>query len=350
MAMSVKFGQAKYEQGSKNYFSFKKDQNSFILRIVPPMGELADSGKWSLYHRVEFGYKGTDGRMKPFLSPRKVNYQKMVEQESLAHLRREKIKTQMEDAKKAGNDIVAAKCNDMLRTYNQDAKHYMNAIDLQGNVGLFKIGHKGFQALKAEIDRLRSESVDPISVNDGRYFIFARSGTGRDTLYTVKEYKQKQEIDGPNGKIVADVSFPHAIDEVAIAKIEEGAFNLKTVYPSVTAEEEKLIVEGGPAGVDAVFAKQNTNPASTAQPAQEAPAQQAAPQQEVAQQAEVPQQEVAQAETGSELPTGGIETPQPEAVAETPTQEAPAATATDTTDIGAMSDEDFFKQMENGNF
>ena len=337
--MSVKFGQAKYEQGSKNYFSFKKDQNSFILRIVPPMGELADSGKWSLYHRVEFGYKGTDGRMKPFLSPRKVNYQKMVEQESLAHLRREKIKTQMEEAKKAGNDIVAAKCNDMLRTYNQDAKHYMNAIDLQGNVGLFKLGHKGFQALKAEIDRLRSESVDPISVDNGRFFIFARSGTGRDTLYTVKEYKQKQEIDGPNGKIVADVSFAHAIDDVAIAKIEEGAFNLKTVYPSVTAEEEKLIVEGGPAGVDAVFAKQNANPASTTTtataPQAEAPTQQAAPQ------AEAPQQEVAQAQ---------VETPAQEVAQEAPAVETPAATATDTTDIGAMSDEDFFKSMENGNF
>jgi hypothetical protein len=343
--MSVTFGQAKYEQGSKNYFSFKKDQNSFILRIVPPMGELAESGKWSLYHRVEFGYKGSDGRMKPFLSPRVVNYQKMVEQESLAHLRREKITKQMDEAKRAGNDIVAAKCNDILRTYNQDAKHYMNTIDLQGNVGLFKIGHKGFQALKAEIDRLRTEGVDPISVDNGRYFVFARSGTGRDTLYTVKEYKQKQEIDGPNGKIVADVSFPHAIDAVAIAKIEEGAFNLKTVYPSVTPEEEKLIVEGGPAGVDAVFAKKNDNPASTTTaapaPQAEAPVQQAAPQAEVQVEQPLAKSETVQQETVQ------AETVKPEA---TTTQEAPAAQATDSTDIGAMSDEDFFKQMENGNF
>jgi len=344
--MSVTFGQAKYEQGSKNYFSFKKDQNSFILRIVPPMGELAESGKWSLYHRVEFGYKGSDGRMKPFLSPRVVNYQKMVEQESLAHLRREKITKQMDEAKRAGNDIVAAKCNDILRTYNQDAKHYMNTIDLQGNVGLFKIGHKGFQALKAEIDRLRTEGVDPISVDNGRYFVFARSGTGRDTLYTVKEYKQKQEIDGPNGKIVADVSFPHAIDAVAIAKIEEGAFNLKTVYPSVTPEEEKLIVEGGPAGVDAVFAKKNDNPASKAPaPQAEAPVPQQEAQQEAPQaQAEQPAQQ--QAAPQAEVPQQ--EAPQQEAQEAAPAQETPAAKGE--TDIGSMSDEDFFKQMENGNF
>ena len=78
----VKLGKPKYEQGTKNYFSFKKGQDMFILRILPPMGELADEGKWSVYHRVEFGYAGTDGKMKPFLSPRVVNYDKMVEVES----------------------------------------------------------------------------------------------------------------------------------------------------------------------------------------------------------------------------------------------------------------------------
>ena len=64
----MKLGKPKHEQNTKNYFAFRKDQNTFTLRILPPMGELAESGKWSVYHRVEFGHTGTDGRMKPFLS------------------------------------------------------------------------------------------------------------------------------------------------------------------------------------------------------------------------------------------------------------------------------------------
>lgn len=256
----MKLGAPKYEQSKKNYFSFKKNQNTFILRVLPPMGNLADSGKWSIYHRVEFGYTGTDGKLRPFLSPRVVNYGGMVEVESEAHKRREAIKAQQAQAKKNGNSALVEQCTKMLQKYNQDAKHHMNVVDLQGNVGLFKIGHKGFQALKAEVDRLRSEGIDPIGVDNGRFFVFSRAGSGRDTLYTVTEYKQKQEISTPTGKVTAMVDFPHSITESIMAKLSTDAFELDKIYPTVTPEQEYRIVHEGAVAVDEILGAKKAKP------------------------------------------------------------------------------------------
>lgn len=253
--MSIAIGTPKYDKKTKNYFSFKKDQNTFILRILPPLGALAASGKWSVFHRVEYGAKGTDGKLKPYLSPRVVNYQGMVEVESASHLRREALKVQQEQAKKAGNTELFNKIKLLLETYNQDAKHYMNVVDLNGNVGLFKIGHRGFESLKVAIEKLRTEGVDPIGVDNGRFFVFNRSGSGRDTIYTVTEYKQKMEIEQNGQKFVVDRSVPHALTSAIVSKLETDAFDLMTIYPSVTAEEESRIVNKGATAVDEILGK-----------------------------------------------------------------------------------------------
>jgi hypothetical protein len=344
MSNEVKLGAPKYEQGNKNYFSFKKDQNSFTLRILPPMGELAEKGKWSVYHRVEFGHVGTDGKMKPFLSPRVVNYDGMVEVESESHTRRELLKQQQETAKKAGNAQLVEQCTNLLRKYNQDAKHYMNAVDLQGNVGLFKIGHRGYQALKAEIERLRSEGVDPVGIDNGRYFVFSRSGKGRDTVYTVTEYKQKQTIDGPQGKMVVDVPYPHSIDETIMGKLATDAFELNKVYPAITAEEESRIIAEGATAVDAILGKKaQGNPASTTN-------------------TETNTSVEAQTLTPPSLPENGpvetaVDTTVPQTgtpVETTTTTTTPTLETTTTANTGGnlenISEEDFFKNIQNGNF
>jgi hypothetical protein len=347
----MKIGTPKHEKATKNYFSFKKDQNTFILRVLPPLGRLADLGKWSMFHRVEFGYTGTDGKMKPFLSPRVVNYQGMVEVESEAHKRRQLLEVQQKQAKDAGNKAMEEQIGILLEKYNQDAKHYMNVIDLQSNVGLFKIGHRGFEALKAEVKRLQSEGVEPMGVENGRFFIFSRSGRGRDTVYTVQEYKQKTEVVGPNGqKIIADLPFPHSLNETIIAKLATDAFELDTVYPSVTPEQEYRIVHEGAKAVDEILnggGKTQGNPASTAQAAA------------AATQAVAPQVAAPTANDTALADLNKVIAQQAAQVATTQTQAAPAAAATAVVEtapitsvpnLAAMSEEDFFKMVEKGGF
>lgn len=339
----MKLGKPKYEQSNKNYFAFRKDQNTFILRVLPPMGELADSGKWSVFHRVEFGYKTTDGKLKPFLSPRVVNFNGMVEVESEAHKRREQLKTQGDQAKKTGDTATEQRCKTLLMQYNQDAKHYMNVVDLQGNVGLFKIGHRGFQALKAEIDRLRSEGVDPIGVENGRYFVFNRSGRGKDTLYTVSEYKQKQQMTGPDGQqMVVDAPFPHSLNDAILNKLETDAFELSKVYPSVTPEEEYRIVHEGPTAVDQILGgnkKDTSNPAANlAANTVEQPTGGVATQQ--------PVQSVAQANTTT-ITSEPVQTYN-ETVEQVVAQATQEQLVSSSNDLSQMSDEDFFKAVESG--
>lgn len=341
----MKLGSPKYEQSKKNYFSFKKNQNTFILRVLPPMGNLADSGKWSIYHRVEFGYTGTDGKLRPFLSPRVVNYGGMVEVESESHKRREAIKVQQAQAKKSGNGALVEQCTKMLQKYNQDAKHHMNVIDLQGNIGLFKIGHKGFQALKAEVDRLRSEGIDPIGVENGRFFVFSRNGTGRDTLYTVNEYKQKQEIATPTGKVTAMIDLPHSISDSIMVKLSTDAFELDKIYPTVTPDEEHRIVHEGAAAVDEILGNKKQKTESTSTSARQTPA-----------------------TSGLSVPTGTADLQKTAGVTMTTANATTTVTAqavSDETDfyededmpvgmgnvdVSSMSEEDFFKKVESGNF
>lgn len=327
----MKIGSPKYEQSKKNYFNFKKNQNTFILRVLPPMGDLADAGKWSVYHRVEFGYSGTDGRMRPFLSPRVVNYSGMVEVESEAHKRREKIKTQQAQAKLEGNLNLVEQCTKMLQKYNQDAKHHLNAVDLQGNIGLFKIGHKGFQALKAEVDRLRSEGIDPIGVDNGRFFVFTRSGTGRDTLYTVNEYKQKQEIDTPSGRVVAMVDFPHRLTDTILSKLSTSAFELDKIYPSVTPEEEYRIVHEGASAVDQILGRKSKTDAAEKT-------------NNTLQEEEAASPTLSASNVGLSSSSESLEEDSYDDDADSGTSNFAGL------DLSSMSEEDFFKKVESGNF
>lgn len=332
--MTMKLGQAKYEQGKKTYFSFKKNQNHFVLRVLPPMGDLAESGKWSVFHRVEFGYTTTDGKLKPFLSPRVVNYDGMVEVESETHKRREALKTQQAQAKATGNAALVEQCTKLLMKYNQDAKHHMNVIDLQGNIGLFKIGHRGYQALKAEIERLRSEGTDPLGVADGRFFVFSRSGSGKDTLYTVKEYKQKQVMQRPDGsKIEVDAPFSHAITDSIVSKLATDAFELDKIYPTVTPEEEYRIVHEGASAVDEILGKRaqksTTNSASTANSAST----------DEDDYSFSPELEVSTANLANTFPSEATNY----------SKSAPTSNLSGL-DIATMSDEDFLKKIESGNF
>jgi len=335
----MKLGKPQYEKTKKNYFSFKKDSNTFVLRVLPPMGKLADKGKWSIYHRVEFGYSETGGRIRPFLSPRVVNYEGMVEVESYTHLRRVTLKDQMEQAKAAGNKELEDQINTTLRKYNQDCKHYMNVIDLNGNIGLFKIGHRGFQSLKAEIDRLRAEGVDPISAESGRFFVFSRSGQGRDTIYTVVEYKQKVEMELDGQKIIVDKPFPHAIGETIIQKLSSEAFELGEVYPTVTSEQEKSMVELGSEAVDKVFAR----PAKIENKIADIVAEEAT----VAETAPTEQQ-TAQAETIIEPSTTTVAV-DPVTTAALSTETPVTSTLSASVPLTELSEADFLKKLEAGN-
>ena len=261
--MAFVLGKASYGQrAQKNYFKIKDGDNAF--RILPPMFGYASEGIWSKYWAVEYGYKNSLGKMTPFADVRVVNRKtKMVEVESPAYLLRQELRA---DLDKAVEDLKAGKgskeavqeAKDMTERFNMDAKYYVNAIDLQGNIGLLKMGKNCMDFLKGELKRLEGLGIDPLSVENGRFFNFKRSGLGRDTKYQVVEYKQKKVVMVEGQQMEVDVPFQHVLTEDIINRLEKEAFDLSKLFKIITVEQCQDLVDNGPIAADRVF------PATTA--------------------------------------------------------------------------------------
>lgn len=241
--MKIGKAQVGFVGNRKKHFKLKDGEQ--IYRILPPLGDLADSGRWSVFHNVHFGYRTTDGKLKPFLSPEVKNRTtKMVEVQDAAKDRIESLKSKLEEAKKSGNKAVFEKLNSIVGypdgTYNMDSNHYMNVIDASGNIGILKLRHKAKLALESEIKKLNANGVDPLSPDDGRYFVFSRSGMGRDTVFSVNVHKEKLTVKD-FGVVERDVV--HKLDDDLLRRLDTEAGQLDKLFKKVTSEDVKKIVE-----------------------------------------------------------------------------------------------------------
>jgi len=258
------------ERKRKNYFKIKDGNN--IYRILPAMFDLAAKGRWSMFHRVEFGYLNTEGRMKPFISPRVVSREGMVEVESAAHLNRIKLKDEFETLKQTIKQGLEAgtitkdeakeaikEQTDLIKRYNLDSKHYMNVVNENGEIGLLKIPNSAKKALQPILDKLKDEGVDPMSVENGRLFNFHRTGKSLDTVYTVSVVTDT--IDHPElGKVKKEkVS---VLSDALLDRLNDEAFKLDQLFPTPSAEEVDRIVNEGPSAVDEILAPKKSSAAA----------------------------------------------------------------------------------------
>lgn len=237
----MKLGKAKYGGQKKAYFKLKEGKSTF--RILPPMGDLADEGVWSLYYRVNYGYVNSADKSRPFESSLVKGNKGMVEIPDAAVERFDKLKARYEEAKKAGDkkseELLGKLVGTQKARYNVDSNHYMNAIDTQGNIGVLKLRHTAKKALDVVIRELRDKNVDPLSEDNGRYFTFTRTGMGRETTFAVSVHKQTMLIDGV-GEVERDVV--HKLDADIVARFKNEAAELQKLFKKPTAEQIAQIV------------------------------------------------------------------------------------------------------------
>lgn len=248
----MKIGKAKYGGNRRTYFKIKDGDNTY--RIIPPIGDLADKGVWSVFYKVHYGYKNSEGKLRPFESPLIKNFKtKMIDAPDAALERIEKLKAQLEAAKKAGNTQLVAKLNEFVGpkgSFNLDNNHYVNAIDLQGNIGILKLRHRAKVALDATMKRLRENGVDPLDPDNGRYFTISRSGTGLDTTFQVNVFSKKINVPGV-GDVMQEVV--HKIDDAIISRLSSEAADLSKLFKKPTSEQVARIVAEGAAAVDEIL-------------------------------------------------------------------------------------------------
>lgn len=248
--LNAEYGKKEYAK--KNYFSQK--DGDVVFRIIPALTKFTTNPRdWAKYHSIIFGYKNTEGKVRPFQSVQ-VKRNKVVEVEDPAVKRITDLKEKLEQAKKEGNDALVAKLNTLVGfggTYSIDNNYHMNVIDLQGNIGTLKIRVSAKELLDIEINKLVEKGVDPLSLENGRYFVFTRTGSGNNTAFQVNVYKE--EIDHPElGRVQKDVV--HKITPELLAKIEREAQDLSKVAPKITLEEVARVVASAdiPTGKTAV--------------------------------------------------------------------------------------------------
>lgn len=263
--MSVKIGKARFggQNQQRKYFKLKDGEQAY--RILPPIGDLADEGRWSVFYSAHYGYKSTDGKQKPFLSCEVKNRKNgMIEVADAAKDRITTLKAKYEEAKKAGNKALIDTLDPLVGNvamYNLDNNHYMNVVDAQGNIGILKIRHKAKLALEAEIKKLDKNGVNPLSEDNGRFFVFTRTGLGRDTTFGVSVLKEKLTVEGV-GVVERDVV--HVLDKEMIDRLGKEAGQLDKIFKQLTAEEVKKIVDssdlmtGISPVLDTLFGKQST--------------------------------------------------------------------------------------------
>ncbi len=239
----MKIGKAKFGFTQKKYFKLKDGESTF--RILPPLGELADEGRWSMFYKIHYGYKNTKGKLRVFQSSLVVNRKnKMVEVPDAADQRIKDLKAKLDEAKAAGNKAVVEKLGKLVSgktpMYNLDSNHYLNVIDDQGNIGVLKLRHRAKTALDVQIKKLREKGVDPLSVDNGRYFVFTRSGTGLDTSFQVDIKQEKLRIEGV-GEVNRDIV--HKLSDELISRLGEEAAELGKLFRALTADEIERIVK-----------------------------------------------------------------------------------------------------------
>lgn len=237
----MKLGKAKYGGNKKQYFKLKEGQSTF--RILPPMGDLADDGVWSLYYRVHYGYTNAAGKSRPFESSLVKDGKKMVTSPDAAVERLDKLKAKYDEAKKAGDkkvvEMLGKLVSESKSRYNLDNNHYMNAIDTQGNIGVLKLRHTAKKALDVLIRELRDKNIDPLDADNGRFFTFTRSGMGRETTFAVKVATKTILVDGV-GEV--EQAIVHKLDESIISRLKNEAAELQKLFKKPTSSQVDQIV------------------------------------------------------------------------------------------------------------
>jgi len=154
-----------------------------------------------------------------------------------------------------------------------------------------KLRHRAKTALDATIKELRDKNIDPLSVENGRFFSFRRTGMGLDTSFQVTVKKQKMIVEVGGEKMEVEKDLVHVLTPELIARLKDEAAELSKLFRSPSAEEIGRIVAesdlktGTSPNIDAILGIGEKKDATAAQeedyddvPDEElAPAPQAAP-------------------------------------------------------------------------
>lgn len=254
---TLQIGKANYtaNKGEKlTYYrlGMKDNQRELVLRIAPPIKDLAEKGFAAVYHKQHFGYSVTgkgDKRIPQTFNcierkDRNKNIVQSCPECNEIALRKEAIATK-EKSLSANNtppEVIEAQLRPQkawLKEHNCDRKWTLLAKNESGTWGYLAISNTCYEDLTREIKELATMGFeDPFGVDHGVWFRFSRTGTAFNDI-TDKVTAVKVNLGKGAFGIKED-----ALTQTDFAALE-ALPNLSQMGRKLTYEQIAMLVESG---------------------------------------------------------------------------------------------------------
>lgn len=258
---TAKFGNDAPKRNWENAnWSIKKGETA-VYRILPPFGKLAPSGRWFKFESVVWGFKGTDGKQKPFRSILQKNRKGMIERPdpAVAWIEGKNVELQerIKELKTKGKSkLEIEKLTEPLQAfvnqYRVNKFFILNVMRQDGQIGRLSLKYRHKQALDALFDDLlNKENINPIDPEQGVWVEFSKRGEGRDTQFFCRAV---EDVTKEGGRTLKSIRLA-PLTPADLKRMKGEAFELTMAYRDITDEDVARLAEsqGDPDVVDSVF-------------------------------------------------------------------------------------------------
>lgn len=268
------FGKPKYSHNSSNdsgfYKIFKMESDKdLVVRVLPPMKSLAESGKWGVFHSVHYGYQGLNKKdpsktqARPFRCVEQKNFKTgMITQscpECLEIRRKEEQLSERQAALSNRSDMsaeeketVLSPLKRFLKDHNLDRKWHINVMALDGAFGVLQISHRVRKQLDSLIQRIeQEENVDALDPETGVWFNFRRTGKRLECVDTVEAVYVREDINGRKVNVLKSGKLTEQQVQDALAKCPD----LNETTRAISLEQINALINssGDPEEVDRIL-------------------------------------------------------------------------------------------------
>lgn len=254
---TLQIGKTNYSanRGEKLTFyrlGMKDNQRELVVRIAPPIKDLAEKGFTSVYVKQHFGYsvsgKGDKRIPQTFNCIERKDKNKNIIQncpecDEIA-LRKADVLAKEAKLKADGvsEDVIEAQLRPAkawLKEHNLDKKWNYLAKNESGQWGFLAISHTCWERLQLEVKRLQGLGFDdPFGVEQGVWFRFARTG---NTFNTVEDTPSAVVVNMGNGTFGIKTDTLTEADFAALESLP----NLTGMGRKVTYEQISMLVQSG---------------------------------------------------------------------------------------------------------
>ena len=257
-------------QGRAGFFDIEANKEN-IYRVLPPIKSLAQKSKYAQFYATHRGFRGTDGKQRPFRCIEEMNFKTKV---ITTHCPVCDKVAEMEAQLKAWADSGAPKDqvkkfrDENIFPFQAERKYYLNVVNPENRIGILPIGSKMFKALDDLCKKQEALGRD-ITGLEGVYLTFQKKSAYKgdaQAIFNVEIYMHRQQ-DGSYREVV------HHIDAAFAQRLGPEAADLGMLFNRILNAEQiaQIVALDGAARasyIDQLFASDDKPQAQTYTPPQ----------------------------------------------------------------------------------